>query len=176
VSCAGGSQKVVSFKYETKNAEAVDPEIDGQAVGAQAGYDPNSGTMRFPFTCPGPHTLTISATGNDKTVSKSQKVTSTGGGTGTPQILEFNGPDTASCAKSGATVTLSYSYRTKGATAVEPEVDGQNPGAQAGYPAAHGVMRFNYVCPGPHKLTITAFGKNNASISKSVHVQPASAG
>jgi uncharacterized protein YdhG (YjbR/CyaY superfamily) len=178
VDCSGQTTVTVSFQYETDNAQAVDPEIDGQAVGAQAGYDPQSGTMRFPYQCPGPHTLTIDASGaNGQSATKSVRVTSTGGGgSAAPQILEFNGPDTASCSASGDTVTLSYSYRTKGATAVEPAIDGQNPGAQAGYPPEHGVMRFNYVCPGPHTLTITAFGKNNASTSKSVDVAPASAG
>lgn len=272
MSCSGGGTKTVSFQYETKNVEAVDPEIDGQAVGAQAGYDPDSGTMNFPYVCNGPHTLTISATGNNQTVTKSQKVTSTGGSTGkpeivtfdgpssiscsgggtkvvsfayetknaitvepeidgqnpgaqagypahsgsmgftficpgphtvtivasnsagqsvsksatvtstggtpsaAPQILEFNGPDVASCGASGDTVTLSYSYRTKNATAVEPEIDGENPGAQAGYPPVHGTMRFAYVCPGPHTLTITAFGKNNTSTSKSIDVAPSSSG
>ena len=71
---------------------------------------------------------------------------------------------------------MSYSYRTQNATAVEPEIDGQNPGAQAGYPPAHGVMRFAYVCPGPHTLTITAFGKNSQSTSESIDVAPSSAG
>ncbi len=67
--------QTVEFKYETKNANAVEPEIDGQAPGAQAGYDPNSGTMRFAYVCPGPHTLTISAFGRGgKTVSKSADV------------------------------------------------------------------------------------------------------
>ena len=133
--------------------------------------------MRFPYICPGPHTLTIDVGGANGSVTKSATVTSTGGGTGAkPQILEFNGPDVASCGTSGDTVTLSYSYRTKNATAVEPEIDGQNPGAQAGYPPVHGVMRFAYVCPGPHTVTITAFGSNNQSTSQSVHVAPSSSG
>ena len=177
VACTGTKTVVVSFTYETKNATTVDPEIDGQAVGAQAGYDPHSGTMRFPYVCPGPHTLSIDVGGANGSVTKSATVTSTGGETGAkPQILEFNGPDVASCGTSGDTVTLSYSYRTKNATAVEPEIDGQNPGAQAGYPPVHGVMRFAYVCPGPHTVTITAFGRNNQSTSQSVHVAPSSSG
>lgn len=179
VSCSGTETTTVAFKYETKNATAVDPEIDGQAVGAQAGYDPASGTMSFPYVCPGPHTLTIDVSGaNGQNVTKSAKVVPEGGGggQGTPQILEFNGPDTASCGSAGDTVTLSYSYRAKNATAVGPEIDGQNPGAQAGYNPVHGVMRFDYICPGPHTLTITAFGKGSASTSQSVDVNPSSAG
>lgn len=177
VSCTGTETTTVSFKYETKNAKAVDPEVDGQAVGAQAGYDPHSGTMNFPYVCPGPHTVTIDASGaNGQSATKTARVVPASGGTAAPQILEFNGPDVASCGASGDTVTLSYSYRTKNAEAVEPEIDGQNPGAQAGYDPVHGVMRFNYVCPGPHTLTITASGKNNTSTSKSVDVEPSSAG
>jgi hypothetical protein len=170
VSCSGTETKTVSFQYETKNATTVDPEIDGEPVGAQAGYDPHSGTMNFPYVCPGPHTLTIDAGGaNGQSATKSATVTSTGGGASSaPQILEFNGPDVASCGTSGDTVTLSYSYRTKNATAVEPSIDGESVGAQAGYDPVHGVMRFNYACPGPHTLTITAFGKNNRSASASI--------
>lgn len=179
VSCTGTETVTVAYAYETKNATAVDPEIDGQAVGAQAGYDPGEGTMNFPYVCPGPHTLTIDASGaNGQSATKSASVVpaSGGGEQAAPQILEFNGPDTASCGASGDTVTLSYSYRTKNATAVSPEIDGENPGAQAGYNPVHGIMRFAYVCPGPHTLTITAFGKNNTSTSKSIDVNPSSAG
>jgi hypothetical protein len=70
-----GERHVLSFKYETKNATAVDPEIDGHPIGAQAGYDPKSGTMRFPYVCPGPHELAISAVGKTgKTTAKTAKV------------------------------------------------------------------------------------------------------
>jgi hypothetical protein len=178
VTCKGSETLTVDYRYETKNATAVDPEIDGQAVGAQAGYDPKSGTMSFPYECPGPHTLTIDAGGaNGQSTTKSATVTSTSGGnTSLPQILEFKGPDVASCGASGETVTLSYTYRTKNAKAVEPSIDGENPGAQAGYDPVQGVMKFAYVCPGPHTMTITAFGANNTSTSKSVDVAPSSSG
>jgi hypothetical protein len=177
VSCSGTETKTVSFEYATENATSVDPVVDGEAVGAQAGYDPDSGTMRFPYVCPGPHTLTIDAGGaNGQSTSRSVLVGSTGGGATAPRILEFDGPDVASCGASGDTVTLSYRYRTTNATTVEPEIDGEPVGAQAGYDPAQGVMRFSYVCPGPHTLTITASGKNNATASKSVDVAPSSSG
>jgi len=177
VTCPGTQTVPVDFQYETKNATTVDPEIDGEPVGAQAGYDPSSGTMSFPYVCPGPHTLAIVAGGaNGQSATKSANVKSSGSGASAPKILEFNGPDVASCGTSGDTVTLSYSYRTQNATAVEPSIDGENPGAQAGYNPAHGTMRFAYVCPGPHTLTITAFGNYDTSTSKSIDVAPSSAG
>ena len=37
-------------------------------------------------------------------------------------------------------------------------------------------MRFAYVCPGPHTLTIMAFGKNDQSTSASVDVAPSGSG
>jgi hypothetical protein len=37
-------------------------------------------------------------------------------------------------------------------------------------------MRFAYVCPGPHTVTITAFGRKNQSTSQSVDVAPSSSG
>ena len=177
VSCSGGGRKSVSFQYVTKNATAVSPVVDGEPVVEPPGYDPDSGTMSFPYQCPGPHTLTIDAFADGKTASKSATVTARGGGgTSMPQILEFDGPDTASCGPASDTVTLSYDYRTKNATTVEPSIDGEPVGAQAGYDPAHGVMRFAYVCPGPHTLTITAFGANNASTTRSVDVAPSSGG
>jgi hypothetical protein len=63
--------KSVSFRYATRNANAVEPSVDHQAIGAQAGYDPRGGTMRFPYICPGPHIVTISAFGHGKTASRS---------------------------------------------------------------------------------------------------------
>jgi uncharacterized protein (DUF952 family) len=167
VSCTGSETKTVSFDYETKDAEAVDPEIDGQAVGAQAGYDPDSGTMNFPYVCPGPHTLTISATGNNKTFTKSAKVSSTGSAAGKPEIVTFDGPSTVSCTGT-ETKTVSFQYETKNAEAVDPEVDGEAIGAQAGYDPDSGTMTFPYQCPGPHTMTISAFGKNNLTATASV--------
>jgi hypothetical protein len=181
VSCAkSGETKTVSFQYEAKNAETVNPEVDGNPVGAQAGYDPNSGTMNFPYVCPGPHTLMIFATGkNNKNASESKRVvpSSGGGAVGTPQIVKFEGQKVVtSCGKKGQVKTLSFQYETKNATSVEPEIDGNPVGAQAGYNPHSGTMRFPYVCPGPHKLTISAFGKGRKTVSKTVTVQPEALG
>jgi hypothetical protein len=99
-----------------------------------------------------------------------------GSGSSGPQILVFKGPSAVSCAKQGQTKTVPYVYKTKNATAVEPEVDGQSPGAQAGYPPNGGTMRFPYICDGPHKFTITASDNKGKSVSKSVTVEPSSGG
>ena len=76
----GHQERLVRVRDERRRGGR--SQIDGQAVGAQAGYDPDSGTMRFPYLCPGPHTLIISATGNNQTITESQRVTSTGTATG----------------------------------------------------------------------------------------------
>ena len=83
--------------------------------------------MSFPYQCPGPHTLTIDVGGaNGQSVNKSAIVAlDRRKHGGEAANFEFNGPDVASCGASGDTVTLSYSYRTKNATAVEPEIDGE---------------------------------------------------
>ena len=98
------------------------------------------------------------------------------GGSSGPQIVTFKGPSAVSCAKNGSIKTVSYVYATKNATAVEPEIDGQPPGAQAGYDPNAGHMRFAYACPGPHKLTITASNDKGKSVSKTVTVEPSSGG
>ena len=93
-----------------------------------------------------------------------------------PQILTFKGPSVISCVKKGQRKTVSYLYKTTAATAVEPEIDGQAVGAQAGYNPKGGHMFFTYICPGPHKFTITASNKKGKSVSTSVSVEPSSGG
>jgi hypothetical protein len=99
-----------------------------------------------------------------------------GSGSSGPKIVTFKGPAAVSCAKNGQIKSVSYAYKTTGATAVEPEIDGQAPGAQAGYNPSGGNMHFSYICPGPHKFTITASNDKGKSVSKSVSVVPSSGG
>jgi hypothetical protein len=89
-----------------------------------------------------------------------------------PEIVTFKGPSAVPCQKKGQIKTVSFRYETRNATAVEPEIDGQAPGAQAGYDPAGGTMRFEYKCLGPHRLTITAFGKGGKQASKTATVGP----
>lgn len=93
-----------------------------------------------------------------------------------PQIVRFDGPDVVPCGKKGQTKTVSFEYETKNVTAVDPEVDGHPIGAQAGYDPKRGTMRFPYICPGPHTVTIDAFGKNTKSVERSVTLEPESSG
>jgi hypothetical protein len=93
-----------------------------------------------------------------------------------PTIAKFDGPDSVSCGKKGITKTVTFAYATRNATAVEPEIDGQSPGMQAGYPPRRGQMHFSYMCPGPHTLTISAFNQKGQSVSKSARVVPSSGG
>ena len=93
-----------------------------------------------------------------------------------PMIVEFKGPESVSCGKQGTIETVSFAYATRNANSVEPEIDGQAPGMQAGYPPRRGQMHFSYMCPGPHTLTITAFNQKGQSVSKSASVVPAGGG
>jgi len=93
-----------------------------------------------------------------------------------PTVVRFSGPDAVPCGKKGQVKTVSFRYETKNATSVEPQIDGENPGAQAGYPPRKGTMRFSYMCPGPHTLTITAFNPKGQSASKTAKVEPESSG
>ena len=95
--------------------------------------------MNFPYVCPGPHRLTISATGHNQTVTKTQNVTSTGSATGKPVVVTFSGPASVACTGT-KTVVVSFEYETKNATTVDPEIDGQAVGAQAGYDPHSGTM------------------------------------
>ena len=66
VECAAnGEVKVLSFAYQTKNATAVEAEIDGVTPPGGAVHDPGGGTVNFEYVCPGPHTLKFSAFGTE---------------------------------------------------------------------------------------------------------------
>ena len=114
--------------------------------------------------------------------SSGKKTTSSGGTTSAtttkttasklPQIIVFKGPSAVSCGKKGEIHTVVFVYKTRNATSVEPEIDGEAPGAQAGYDPKGGKMRFDYICPGPHTLTISAFNDAGQSASRSVGVVP----
>jgi hypothetical protein len=109
--------------------------------------------------------------------SSGEKKTTTSATTGTtasklPRIIVFKGPSAVPCGKKGEIHTLVFVYMTRNATSVEPEIDGEAPGAQAGYDPRGGKMRFNYICPGPHTLTISAFNDSGQSASRSVGVVP----
>ncbi len=114
--------------------------------------------------------------------SSGKKTTSSGGTTSAtttkttasklPQIIVFKGPSAVSCGKKGEVHSVVFVYKTRNATSVEPEIDGEAPGAQAGYDPKGGKMRFDYICPGPHTLTISAFNDAGQSASRSVGVVP----
>jgi hypothetical protein len=121
--------------------------------------------------------LAVLAAGCGSSSNKSTTTTSTTTPAAkAPEIVTFKGPSAVPCGKKGQIQTVSFKYATKNATAVEPEIDGQPPGAQAGYDPKGGTMHFNYICPGPHKLTISAFGANGKQASKTVNVVPESSG
>lgn len=92
-----------------------------------------------------------------------------------PQVVKFDGPSVVPCGKKGEIKTVNFKYATQNATAVEPEIDGQAPGAQAGYDPSGGTMHFAYICPGPHTMTISAFGHGKTA-SKSAKIEPESSG
>lgn len=92
-----------------------------------------------------------------------------------PQIVKFDGPSVVPCGKKGEIKTVGFKYATQNATAVEPEIDGQSPGAQAGYDPSGGTMHFAYICPGPHTMTISATG-HGKTVSKSATLEPESSG
>ena len=75
--------------------------------------------MNFPYVCPGPHTLTISATGNNQTVTKTQNVTSTGSPSGKPEVDHLQRPSTVTCMGTKPYRRL-LRYETKNATTVDP--------------------------------------------------------
>jgi hypothetical protein len=91
-----------------------------------------------------------------------------------PDVVKFDGPHSISCGKKGTVKTVSFTYETRNATSVEPEIDGESPGMQAGYEPRRGTMHFSYKCPGPHDLSIAAFNQKGQSETRSVSVSSTS--
>jgi len=120
--------------------------------------------------------LVVAVVGCGRSSNKATRTTTIPAPTVKASIENFDGPTSVSCGKKGTIKTVTFAYVTRNAQSVEPEIDGQSPGMQAGYPPRRGQMHFSYECPGPHTLTITAFNQKGQSVSKSAHVVPAGGG
>ena len=73
VSCAGEQVPYISLSWTTSNASAVSLAIDGPGV--YKNYQGGSGSDSVPFSCVGPHTYLLTATGPAGSSSKSVTVT-----------------------------------------------------------------------------------------------------
>lgn len=73
VSCAGEQVPYISLSWTTSNASAVSLAIDGPGV--YKNYQGGSGSDSVPFSCVGPHTYLLTATGSAGSSSKSVTVT-----------------------------------------------------------------------------------------------------
>ena len=120
--------------------------------------------------------LVVATAGCGHSAKKPARTTTIPAPTLKPLIVRFDGPSSVSCGKKGTIKSVTFAYVTRNASSVEPEIDGQSPGMQAGYAPRRGQMHFSYKCPGPHTLTITAFDQKGQSASRSARVVPASGG
>jgi|GEM_PF-2326765 len=73
VSCAGEQVPYISLSWTTSNASVVSLAIDGP--GLYKNYQGGSGSDSVPFSCVGPHTYLLTATGPAGSSSKSVTVT-----------------------------------------------------------------------------------------------------
>ena len=73
VSCAGEQVPYISLSWTTSNASVVSLAIDGP--GLYKNYQGGSGSDSVPFSCMGPHTYLLTATGSAGSSSKSVTVT-----------------------------------------------------------------------------------------------------
>jgi hypothetical protein len=169
VTCSG-AQVSVPTSWATRNAQTVNFQVDGQPVGAGAGY-PVNGVGNVAVPCDGrAHQVTLVAAGPGGQVGASRQVNTSNSPppVTAPSITRFDLLDDVACG--GGTVEVSAAWVTQNAQAVNFSVDGQPLPAAAGFPVT-GVARIPVPCDGnAHTVTLTATGSGApASLSRSVN-------
>ena len=176
VSCSG-AQASVPMSWSTRDAQTVEFQVDGQPVGAGAGY-PVSGTGNVAVPCDGrEHEILLVASGSRGGASLSRHVntSNTPPPSGAPSISRFDVLGDVTC--TGTTVEVAASWATQNAQAVNFSVDGQPLPLAAGFPTT-GSGNLPVPCDGAaHKVTLTATGTGtSASASRSVNTSTSSGG
>jgi hypothetical protein len=176
VSCSG-AQASVPMSWSTRDAQTVEFQVDGQPVGAGAGY-PVSGTGNVAVPCDGrEHEILLVASGSRGGASLSRHVntSNTPPPSGAPSISRFDVLGDVTC--TGTTVEVAASWATQNAQAVNFSVDGQPLPLAAGFPTT-GSGNLPVPCDGAaHKVTLTATGTGTpASASRSVNTSTSSGG
>jgi hypothetical protein len=174
VSCSG-AEASVPMSWATRNAQTVEFQVDGQPVGAGAGY-PVSGVGKVAVPCDGgEHGVALVASGPGGQVDLTRQVnTSNSPPPDTaPSIRRFDLLEDVTC--SGDTAEVSAAWVTQNAQAVNFSVDGQPLPAAAGFPVT-GSGNIPVPCDGnAHKVTLTATGTGvSASLSRSVNTSNSS--
>jgi hypothetical protein len=174
ISCSG-AQASVPMSWATRDAQTVEFQVDGQPVGAGAGY-PVSGAGRVAVPCDGgEHTVALFASGPGGQVSRTRQVNTSNGPppSTAPSISRFDVLDDVTC--TGDSVDVPAGWATQNAQAVNFSVDGQPLPAAAGYPVT-GAGNIPVPCDGKaHKVTLTATGTGTpASLSRSVNTSSSS--
>jgi hypothetical protein len=174
VTCSG-AQASVPTSWATRNAQTVSFQVDGEPVGAGAGY-PVNGVGNTAVPCDGrEHQVTLVAAGPGGQISAARQVNTSNSPppVTAPSISRFDLLDDVTC--SDATVEVSAAWVTQNAQAVNFSVDGQPLPAAAGFPVT-GVGRIPVPCDGnAHKVTLTASGTGTpASLSRSVNTSTSS--
>ena len=169
VTCSG-AQVAVPTAWATRNAQTVNFQVDGQPVGAGAGF-PVNGVGNTTVPCDGrAHQVTLSASGPGGQISASRQVNTSNNPpppTG-PSISRFDLLDDVTCG--GASVDVPAAWVTQNVQAVDFAVDGQPLSAAAGFPVT-GVGRIPVPCDGKsHTVTLTATGTGPpVALSRSVN-------
>ncbi len=105
----------------------------------------------------------ITACGDDDDASTSQGTTSTTGASSTtagaePSFTELQAPSAVTCDAGASTVVAEIAYATANAETIEYTIDGEAPGAQAGF-GPSGTIGASLPCDGrSHVVAVTPFG------------------
>jgi hypothetical protein len=89
---------------------------------------------------------------------------------GEPRLTELNGPTDVTCGAGSASVTAEITYATSGADTISYTVDGQAPGAQAGF-GPSGTIGAELPCDGgSHVVAVTPIGNGSEGPTESLTI------
>lgn len=139
-------------------ADEVTPTPAGAAAAASSGSGANASPAPAPVPAPAP-----APAPKPTTPPPAPKPASPA-----PVITSFTTPDTIDC-HNGNSQTFTASWTTTHATKVTISIDG--PGIYKTYPA-NGSDSLPFSCSSAHSFTLTAFGQDGKTVTKTITLQP----
>ncbi len=165
-----GSEAEVEVAWESTGATSAEVTLDG---GVAAKDQSASGTTTVPVPCSqGTQKIGLVVTAEDgKQASVVHSIRTIPSGGGTKPVIDSFTLTAPGC--EGDTVKVKATYATTNAQTVAFEIDGQDPGMQAGLSTSGTANVPDVPCDGkPHQITLVATSSSDKSVQQSQTVGP----
>ncbi|MFN8183993.1 MAG: hypothetical protein U0R23_06195 [Candidatus Nanopelagicales bacterium] len=165
-----GSEVEVKVAWQSTGARSAAVALDG---GIAARDLPASGSTTISVPCrDGSQKIGLVVSANDgKQASVVHSVTTIPSGGGTEPVIDSFTLEAPGC--QGSTVKVKAAYRTSNAESVAFEVDGEDPGMQAGLPTSGRAKVPDVPCDGKaHQVTLLATSSSDRSVQQTRTVGP----